>query len=319
MDMHKNMSGRYWQTCSKEITASPGWLKRVMTLGLLNLVPIFGQIVILGYAYEWAHKIAWGVREPLPTKIFSRPQSKMLRWGVYAFVITLLFTLVPQILFSLGDAVTVSTTSSFWQHTAGTGAVTVIRNVIGLVIQLAGLAALIFAVLLLGPALMRMVAYDDVTAGLQLREDWKMFTHDAGGILRIVGMTLLLYCIAALLALVVVIVLACICIFAAVLPFAATSMLGSDMSGASGLSGLAGMLGMIGLGALPLVLALMWVFSCFAAWMSLLVARAYGYWTAQFDLASWGAKDEPMPFERVEHQDAYDEFSSYAEAQTPDE
>ena len=47
----------------------------------------------------------------------------------------------------------------------------------------------------------------------------------------------------------------------------------------------------------PLVLVLSYVWFVYSAFIELLVARALGYWARQFDVAAWGTKDDPLPFE----------------------
>ena len=65
------MEKGYFAAAWGDVTKSPGWISKLLRLGLLLLVPIFGQVVAYGYLYGWARDIAWNVHRPLPAKIFG--------------------------------------------------------------------------------------------------------------------------------------------------------------------------------------------------------------------------------------------------------
>ena len=73
------MEIRYFRTAWDDLRQSPGWFGKIVLLALLNLIPIFGQIVSLGYLYGWAREIAWNVHEPLPEHIFGNEDGKLYR------------------------------------------------------------------------------------------------------------------------------------------------------------------------------------------------------------------------------------------------
>ena len=97
-----NYSGRYFRTCYDDIKSSKGWFGKICLLGLIEFIPIFGQMTVYGYCWEWAHKAAWGVDSPMPKKIYGRPGSKMLRWGWFALVIAFVVAILPSIVMSIG-------------------------------------------------------------------------------------------------------------------------------------------------------------------------------------------------------------------------
>lgn len=310
MDNAQSMNGKYWKTCSKDISSSEGWLKKVMLLGLLNLIPVFGQMTLYGYAYEWAHKAAWGVKTPMPAKIYGREGSKMLRWGWFVIVIAIVFSIIPYIIMQIGSVI--STVS------AGTGAysayesfyydnpVSMAGNAAGMMfgglIQLVGFVALVLAALLAMVGAVRMTVYDRLGCGLQFKQIWKMARKDFGGLMRVFGMSLITELIIGVIAFVVVMIIVFFCVAVGAGMFGSTlyeyAYYGSYVSNDS-LAAIATVLIGLFVAAFPLMLALYWVFSCMMSWRELLVARAVGYWTAQFEVAKWGKKDDPLPFENA--------------------
>lgn len=308
MDVHENMSGRYWKTCSKDITTSKGWFKKVVQLGLVNLVPVFGQMTVEGYAYEWAHKAAWGVSSPMPEKLYGRSNSKMLRWGWFAIVITFVFFLVPYLLGAIGGALadSGSSTSVFWQHTGGIHLGNTLQIVFGAVFEIAAVVLFVFAILYSFAGIMRMTLYDSLGAGFQLGQIWKMVKRDAGGLFRIIGMEILFLCVICAAASIAVSL-----VFGTAVAALFVGSFGTMMGNSYSMGGLGGSMGNIGdmssilgpmmavgaVAAIPLLFVILWAISSAGAWLTLLVARAVGYWTAQFNVARWGAKDDPLPFE----------------------
>ena len=77
------MNIKYFRTASNDISASEGWFKTILLLGLISFIPIFGIIVVMGYAFGWAREIAWGTRAPLPKKIFGNEDGMYSR-GFFA-------------------------------------------------------------------------------------------------------------------------------------------------------------------------------------------------------------------------------------------
>ena len=334
MDVYQNMDGKYWRTCNGDITSSEGWFRKIMLLGLVNLVPVFGQMTVQGYAYEWAHKAAWGVSSPMPGKIYGRVGSKMLRWGWFALVITFLFLLVPNLLSAISDSLSTSAaaTSTFWAHTSGASFGYTVKTVLSFLLSVAALVALVLNAVMAEVGIMRMVVYDKLGAGFQLQAIWKMMKQDATGLLRVVGMAVLFTCVVMALTAAIALVVLSLLVMVAVLGGAGSLIGSSAMSGAgsgSVMSTLGPVLVMVGTLAVPVLLVLAWVYSCGCVWVSLLTARGMGYWTAQFCVAHWGTQDDPLPFEQPgyeqnrarwqqEHWQAQQQATQAARAQQPD-
>lgn len=66
------------------------WLNKVLIGGLLQIIPIVGQLALLGYLFEVARNVAQGNPRPLPD--WSDLGTKLVK-GVYGFVIGLVYSL----------------------------------------------------------------------------------------------------------------------------------------------------------------------------------------------------------------------------------
>ncbi len=293
-----SMNGKYYRTSMDDIKSSEGWFGKICLLGLLSFVPVFGQMTLYGYAYEWAHKAAWGVKDPLPKKIFGRPGSKMLRWGWFVLVIVFLFALIPSIISMIGSIMnsvgspdTVYT--GYGRRTVGSGNPALIAA--GGLFSLVGSVLAIFTYVFAWVGCIRMTMYDRLGTGLQLGKVWKMAAHDFGGLMRILGMSLIFGIIFGIIAFVVCMGIVMI----AVIPAVAGGMyVASNSSAALGYI-LTSMLV-----AAPFFLVLIYFLCVAQSFLTILIARAVGYWARQFDVASWGTKDDPLPFETQAAQQA---------------
>lgn len=283
----------YFRTAWRDIKDSPGWFGKLVTLALVGLIPIFGWIVILGYVYGWAREMAWGVHEPLPERIFGNKEGGLYSRGLYALVIVFVCTLVPSLLEGLLSAVLNVTAIG-----AGIGGATLAP----LLLMVAGLHAALSLVIFLFSLFielfqwvgtMRMSIYGRLSAGFQLRKIWSMIKHDWRGLLRILGMAVLM----TLVALVVVAAIAAVAIVILGLGFFISN--GFEVSSISEILNIETFKGRFGMVALVLIvlIAAGFVIMAMITFIEMMVARAMGYWTMQFDVANWRGQDDPMPFE----------------------
>ena len=305
MSTTESMSGKYWKTCSKDITSSEGWFKKILLLGLVSFVPVFGQMTLQGYAYEWAHKAAWGVAGPMPKKIYGRAGSPLLRWGWFAFAIGFIISLIPAVITcvssfmvdaGLGVSIWAMYDPSYYYHGA-VGAGSGIMLVIGVILMIVGFVASFAAYVLTWVCCMRMTAYNKFGAGMQLGKAFKMIKHDFGGIMRIFGMYLLTTLIIVAICSVVMCIVMLVVLFGAVALGAASTSGFHAMSETHAVGMIIVMVLMVLMLAFPFVLVCVYIELVMLAWQTLLVTRAVGYWTAQFDIAHWGGMEDPMPFE----------------------
>lgn len=289
---------QYFQTAWNDIKNSQGWFGKLCLLALIGLIPIFGQIVILGYLYGWAREISWGVHEPLPASIFGNEDGKLYRRGWFILLVTFVFSLIPGIIMGIGSSM--QQIGIYTALSDGTSASATASSVIGSIVYLIGIAAIILASILAWIGSMRVSIYDRLSTGFQLGKIWKMFRHDTGGIMRIFGMNLLVSFILGIFLSILFTILFMMVIFAGTAGLASAGYTPESLQYVSDAEATqiamqfltsAGFVGII-----CLTLA-MFVGNVVTVYVEMLVARALGYWTWQFDVPQWRGKDDPMPFE----------------------
>lgn len=308
-------NGRYFSTCYNDIKKSKGWLSKMFLLGLIYFIPVFGQMTLYGYAYEWAHKAAWKVDTPMPDKIYGRPNSKMLRWGWFALVISVVFALVPAIISGIaGNIFDAGSGSGFYTATGSyltTSPVNPALIGLGWLFYVAAIVITVLAMLLTWAAIIRMTVYDRLGTGFQLGHVWEMVKRDFGGIMRIFGMYLLF-------SLIGVVVIGAVLLFVLVLVLGATMgplLMVAAAGGYVGYEYLSYLLAAVVV-ALPAILIVCYFANVYSAFVEILTARAVGYWTSQFDVADWGTKDDPLPAGSNAYSQA--SYSQTSSTQSPD-
>lgn len=291
---------QYFNAAWGDIKNSPGWFGKLCLLALLNFIPIFGQIVTFGYLYGWAREIAWGTHEPMPTRIFANEDGKLYRRGWFVFVLVFVVGLIASIVMSIGQGMQ---GAGMWglMSEAHRGA-SALASGFGTLIYLIGLVGGILLSILAWIGSMRISIYDRLSAGFQLGKIWKMFRHDTGGIMRIFGMDLLFGFIIGIILSIVLFIIIFLVIFAGVASLAASGYSFESLRHLSDTQALALVVqvflsaGLVGFFGILIASFLSFVGELF---VMLLVARAMGYWTMQFDVPKWRGQDDPMPFELV--------------------
>lgn len=284
------MQTGYFNAAWQDIKNTPGWFGKLILLSLLSFVPIFGWLVVLGYLYGWAHDIAWDVHGPMPKRIFGNEDGKLYSRGFFAMVIGFVFMLAPWVLEAVwGGVMGLGTAWSGGRH----GGVFLFVGLSTMVFSLLIIAAAFFATLFSWVGSMRMSIYGRLAAGFQFGKIWAMIRHDFGGLLRILGMALLLAIAIGIVASVLIFVLVFIGLFVGF------AMTGGNLNIQSAHPGAAVWAIVFATGGVVLVLAVlcgvlsagMYVF------VEMMIVRALGYWTRQFDVPAWRGQDDPMPFE----------------------
>lgn len=287
-------NGKYFQTCYNDIRSSQGWFGKVCLLGLISFIPVFGQMTTYGYSYEWAHKAAWGLDEPMPRKIYGRPNSKMLRWGWFALVIAVVISIIPGFISGIGNAMQGAGAVTGYYTGAGRYMMMNPGNAMvsgfGGLVSLIGFVLSLFACIIIWVAIIRMTMYDRLSTGFQLGKIWAMMKRDFGGLMRIFGMMLIFQIIGG-----VIIFMIVMGILVAVLGAAFGPMLMMLDGGMYTDSSVAMYILSVVMMMLPVFLVFAYIALCFEVFVQLLVARAVGYWTRQFNVAEWGTKDDPLP------------------------
>lgn len=286
------MEKGYFSAAWGDITKSPGWFSKILRLGLLNLIPIFGVIVTYGYLYGWARDIAWNVHRPMPDRIFGNEDGNLYKRGFFILVIGFVCSLIPGVFSVLTSIVTgfsfvgfVSTSDASF----GLGAL-----LMGVIFSLAGLVLTFAVVFFYWVGAMRCALYGTLSSGFQIGKIWAMMRYDFMGLLRIFGMSLICGCVVGI---------------AAFIIFMLVMILGT-------LFGVAFVRNEAQAVAFVLIFLLFILLVCVATFfisvlIAALVARALGYWTRQFQVNLWGGQEDPMPFELEQARQSQQQHQTY--------
>lgn len=260
MDRASGYLARAWE----DLTSDEKWWQVVLVLGLVNCVPIIGQIVTMGYLYDWAKEGAWGMRRPLPREIGD--VKRRLKYGLIWLAITLVWTVPVWVVGRLLGAI----------------------PGVGPFLHFLCVLLLVVAYVVSAAAVLRGLIYERVLPGLQVDRMLKMAAKDVPGLARV-------FCIGLINFLVTVVALILIMIPAA--PFAA-SIMGYDVTSGFGVQ----MIPVLVLGILTVIVSLfVWLAATVCATVVLaLFTRAMGYWVGQFEPDKWGSPHDRMPFEEAD-------------------
>ncbi len=249
-----------------DVVRSPSWPVKMLQMGLVSVVPVFGAVVLNGYLLGWARDAAWGRTEPLPARLFGNEDGALYRRGWYAFVISLVYGLALALVY----AACVSLSQSAFPAAAGQPAV---LDLYAYAQQRVAIHPILLAVyyaasLVISPfmlvSMMRMSIYGRLGAGLQFGRVLAMVRKGLASIAVIVVVT--------------------------ALAEEAVSALSGPLSDAA-LSAQLDPLATFGTFAgLVAALALL-------AFVNAVSIRAAGLWTARFDVPRWKGYGDPLPFE----------------------
>ncbi|MCH4221721.1 MAG: DUF4013 domain-containing protein [Eggerthellaceae bacterium] len=274
------MQSGYYSSAWADVKNTPGWFGKLCLLTLISLIPIFGPIAVAGYVYGWARDLSWGIHAPMPAHIFGNEDGRQYSRGFFTIVISVVFCLVPCLVYEFISGFMYSPRMSF------------LSGLIMFVVTVAFIALMVFAVLFSWIGSMRLSIYGRLSPGFQLGKIWSMMRHDPKGILRILGMSLLLVLISGLIigAIVLVIFLIDILMGAATM----IPLIGGTIEPNNVLSG--SFMSMILFACICLVI-IGFIDAVVTMYINLVVTRALGYWMLQFDVPQWRGQDDPMPFE----------------------
>ena len=291
------MEKGYFSAAWGDITKSPGWFSKILRMGLLCFIPIFGVLVVYGYLYGWARDIAWNVHRPMPEKIFGNEDGNLYKRGFFILVIGFVFSLIPGAFSFLTSMVT--GVSFLGAATASSAPLGVGSLLMALVFSLAGLVLTFAVVFFYWVGAMRCALYGTLSSGFQFGKIWAMLRYDFTGLLRIFGMSL---------------------ICGAVVGIAAFILIGLSVT-LSVIFGVAFIQNetqavIFAVIILLLILILCVVSSFISVLITALISRALGYWTRQFQVNLWGGQEDPMPFELEQARQSQQRYDTYAAQQT---
>lgn len=253
--------GRAW----RDLTSEQGWWQPVVILALVNLIPIVGPLIVVGYMLDWGREAAWGMSRGLPRTVGS--VGKRLKWGFFAMVIVFCWVIPLSIV----------------------GGILAVIPLLGWLVAIAAEVCCLVAATIACAGCIRMTIYDRIKGGLQFSRILKMAKLDAPGLACCFGISLL--------SAVPAIIGGCL-IMVGVLP--AAGLAGYASSGATGmLSEGVAVTAAVGAGLFGAIFAFVVavVIAICSVGAQALSYRAYGYWVGQFQPAKWGGIEDPMPFE----------------------
>ena len=255
----------YWSRSWQLLTRDEGWIKPLLVLGAVRLVPIVGHFGADGYGLEWARLTAWGVDSSPKQK--NVDTSACLKTGARAFVVSLGYLIVLGFARRLLVGILGDTLGGLLAAAVGV--------VGGAIIVVAKLHSAI---------------YQSISAGYQVTRVAEMIKRDYRGLLRIAGMALLIS-------------LAITTAITVVLSGATLLRAGDILFDLVGYTGYGydedwfivnTMLSLLGRMA-PVLCLLIYAATVGSSFESLMVTTATGLWMRQFDVANWGEANEPLP------------------------
>lgn len=286
----------------KMLTRDKGWMKPLCILALVGWIPILGQIVVLGYAYEWARLTAWGV-DATP-KQHGVDYGKVLATGGRAFLVLLSMSIVIGILFAPFLGGWTDEYLAFMPFSVGSLAWRVADNVDSLLgIGILGLAFGLLVGTVIMACMMRSTLYDSFGAGWRLDRIFQMIRRDAGGFLKVWvvailgGFVVFAYVLIALL-------IAGIVVLGGVMSimrnYGAIMYYGGSDSFIEYL--VRNMIASPATFVCLIVIAILAAFAygVIANAVQLISVNAMGQWFCRFDVARWGLSSDPLP-EGVPH------------------
>ncbi len=283
----------YFKTAWADVRGSKGWALRAVLLGLLQLIPIFGQIVFNGYLLGWIRELAWNIKSPMPKGIFENRDGKLYRQGWYALVIYVVFFILVAILICVGLTLVMAkssaTSSAYYMRRNGFSVTPTF--VIGIIVLVVAFILAIVATLFSWSGQLRMSVYDRFGAGFQVGKLKNMIRADFGGIMRIFLMCLIM----------MVISLAIVGLIFFILASINGNFL--HISYALVLAGFGGLNTSIARALMiffAVSVALCFVLYVFTSVANMIIYRALGYWLAQFDVPSWPSMDEDVAFRKFD-------------------
>lgn len=291
------MEKGYFSAAWGDITKSPGWFSKILRMGLLCFIPIFGVLVVYGYLYGWARDIAWNVHRPMPEKIFGNEDGNLYKRGFFILVIGFVFSLIPGAFSFLTSMVT--GVSFLGAATASSAPLGVGSLLMALVFSLAGLVLTFAVVFFYWVGAMRCALYGTLSSGFQFGKIWAMLRYDFTGLLRIFGMSLICGAVVGIAAFIIIGLSVTLSVIFGV------ALIQNETQAV-----------IFAVIILLLILILCVVSSFISVLITALISRALGYWTRQFQVNLWGGQEDPMPFELEQARQSQQRYDAYAAQQT---
>lgn len=281
-------------TSWKMLTHERGWIVPLCLLALVGWIPILGQIVVLGYAYEWARFTAWGV-DTAPRR-HNIDYGKLFATGGRAFLILLMMGLAVRAVLAFMGFARLGHVLRFLPLGSGLSVSALVEGVADL--SLWGIVALVVGLFLgtfLMAAMMRATLYDGFAAGWRVDRLCQMIARDPAGFCKVWLVSLIGSALSIAYTLVCAAVFGSLA-FGGVLSYARHG--GIIVYGGHDLFALE-QLASWGAGpiifALLLFVAALFFYGVISVAMQLVSVNAMGQWFCRFEVGRWGASADPLP------------------------
>lgn len=261
---------RYFSRSWALLTLQPGWIKPVLLLALGMFVPVVGQLVLLGYALEWARLTAWGVNAAPKQK--DANIGACLAAGWRGFLVALVWGLGMSLLEGVLAAI----------PRVG-GALTLVWTIFCIYLELLVLVAMV-----------RSAIYQRVTPGYRADRIWQMGSRDVGGLLRILGVQLAWALIASAVGFVLMVAVAgsMVPTIMPYLPYIdSVDVMPDQVAGEFALMMLGDVLTTLG----PWLVVVGYASNVLVVIQHLTTLTCVGLWMRQFDVPRWGRSEDPLP------------------------
>lgn len=274
------------------LTRDKGWIKPILVLTLVGMVPIVGQIAILGYGLEWARLTAWGV-EAAP-KQSRADYGKIMHTGFFSGLVMLSMSFVIAIL----DIILFGTGMAGAAFPMLSG-VSMLGTDLPFLVMVLVLVINLFLGVFVSVATMRATVYDKFSAGWRLDRIFEMIGKDVAGFFRIYLVTLISGLIGWAYSMIIGVLTAAV-FFGSFIGAAAVggySMMGMSSSYADSM--MLGSLFSMGSGLAMIVVIfgviLLFIGGVIGTAMQLISLNAVGQWFSRFDVQRWGLSGDPLP------------------------
>lgn len=280
MSGDRRFFGRAWRSLGSTCNV----FGKLALLALLQCVPVVGQMITLGYFLGWVRQAAWGCETPLPAHVCGRGDADFWPRGATAWCVQALYGL----LICAVDAVVLLVLGGVLCLDLSRLAESVCVGVASALIVFAD----VLLVMCMYVGLVRLALYNSFGAAWQMGACLKMAFHDFGGLLKVAFGGLGLQLLVGL--------GSCVAVGALVLVgVLASGTAGMDFGIFAGGAAAPALVSLAGawLAALPLLFVASYLLAIPYILVAALTWRALGNWAAQFDVAHWGTRHDPMPFE----------------------
>jgi hypothetical protein len=289
----RRFMGRAWDS----LALTRNIFGKFLLLCLLQIIPVVGQMIALGYFLGWLREAAWDMNTPIGAHVCGSGDPDFWGHGAKAWVINLLYCIIiafevtvftalvgfiagGNAFFANGDAASVSPIEN-----------DVLRTVLIVLVVVVCIVVTIILAVLDYMGLIRLAIYNKFGAAWQWGIQMKMAGRDFGGLVKIffgmLGLSIVLSICSC--------IVATPAIISSLLPILSSVM--STMNGFGGDNTAALVLQLFSiLGAWSLVYFLISLLLEIPVFILYAIGwRALGNWAAQLDVARWGSMYDPLP------------------------